>query len=434
MKSHLSSSVFLLLLFILIFAPIAYGAVDTWAFATIALILLAVYLIWISDVIRSGQLKFSNNPLQLPILGLIVIGIIQLLPFRSVSVDSLSIVSSISLDPYATRFAVIQLFLYALFFSSALVFISDESRVRKTAIFAIVLGSLFAFLGILQQLTDPNTIFGFRIVKDAIPFGTFVNRHHFAAFMVMLAGLSFGIAYSKSLKSDRLILIWIAIIMMILAILMTGSRGAFLSLIATISLVLFLSERLSDFRGRLLVAVFVLFSSIVLLVILLGADEWLARSIGLNIQQDISSGRFHFWAVAWRIFLDHPILGTGLDSFAVVFPKYDTWNGTFRVERAHNDYLQMLSDAGLLGFVCVIAFIYLLFSQAKRSIDGQKNDFLKGIKIGALAGCFGILVHSFFDFPLRTNSNAFYFLLLSCFASEPFQAEQSSNKEISGGH
>jgi O-antigen ligase len=168
------------------------------------------------------------------------------------------------------------------------------------------------------------------------------------------------------------------------------------------------------------------------LVFFIGADQWLARSLGLQIQEDVSGGRFHFWYIAWRIFLDHPILGTGLDSFATMFQQYDTWNGRFRVERAHNEYLQTLSDSGIIGFVCVSAFIYLLFKRGLRVISCERDDLFRGIAIGALAGCLGVLIHSFFDFPLRTNSNAFYFLLLAALASEP--VEHSSRMEISGGH
>lgn len=432
MINRSESIIFLLLLAVLFFAPVAYGAVDTWAFGGIALVLFLVYFLWIIETFYHRRLRFSDNLLQIPIFALVLIGLIQLLPLRSVSADPIFTLSSLSFDPYATRFAVIQIFLCALFFSSVLVFIRKESRVKKTVIFLIVFGFLFAFLGILQQLTDPNTIFGFRIVRDAIPFGTFINRHHFGAFMVMLAGLSFGITYSGGLSYDKKILVWIATVIMIIAVLMTGSRGAILSLLVAILLVLFLNG--SGYNKKILISLLILFLSVVALITFLGADEWLARGLGLKVQQDISSGRFHFWSVAWLIFLDHPIIGTGLDSFGTVFSQYDTWNGNFRVERAHNDYLQILSDAGLLGFACVVAFIHLLIKQAGKSIRSQSDNFLKGIAVGALAGCFGILVHSFFDFPLRTNSNAFYFLLLASFASEPFQLEQSSSRDISGGH
>jgi O-antigen ligase len=148
-------------------------------------------------------------------------------------------------------------------------------------------------------------------------------------------------------------------------------------------------------------------------VLILGGDSSLTRSLGIVSGEDISSGRLHFWYVALMIFFDHPILGSGLDAFGVVFTKYDTWPGIYRVEQAHNDYLQMLADAGIAGFGCVAAFIYLLFSRGLTNIFTTKDKFRRAVSLGALAGCFGVLVHSFFDFPLRTPANAFFFLMLA---------------------
>ncbi|HNU06783.1 MAG TPA: O-antigen ligase family protein, partial [Pyrinomonadaceae bacterium] len=152
-------------------------------------------------------------------------------------------------------------------------------------------------------------------------------------------------------------------------------------------------------------------------LLFLGGDESLLRGIGITSQDDASSGRFHFWWVAVQIFKDYPVLGAGLDAFGTAFPQYDTWNGAFRVEQAHNDYLQILSDAGIAGFACVAAFVYFLFRKGFAIIGSENEPHRRSIAIGALAGCFGILVHSFFDFPLRTPANAFFFLLLVVLAT-----------------
>jgi O-antigen ligase len=165
-------------------------------------------------------------------------------------------------------------------------------------------------------------------------------------------------------------------------------------------------------------------------VLLLGGDESLLRGIGLQANQvDISSGRSHFWQIGLKIFLGHPILGAGLDSYGTAFTGYDTWNGNFRVEQAHNDYLQILADAGILGFACVAGFIFLLFKQSLQIIGTASDNFRRNAAIGALAGCFGVLVHSFFDFPLRTTANAFFFLLLVVIATASIYYPKSYRNE-----
>jgi O-antigen ligase len=152
------------------------------------------------------------------------------------------------------------------------------------------------------------------------------------------------------------------------------------------------------------------------IVLFLGADTSLMRSIGMGGGDDVSNGRSHFWPIAIRIFLDHPLVGAGLDAFGSAFTKYDTWPGFYRVEQAHNDYLQTLADAGIVGFACVTAFIYFLFRKGLTTVTLSVDPFRRSAAVGALAGCFGILIHSFFDFPLRTPSNAFFFLMLTAIA------------------
>ena len=153
------------------------------------------------------------------------------------------------------------------------------------------------------------------------------------------------------------------------------------------------------------------------IVLLIGGDTSLMRGVGLSGPEEFTNGRMHFWSVGLKVFLDHPLLGAGFDTFGVAFPKYDSWSGLFRIEQVHNDYLQTLTDAGIAGFICITAFIYLLFRKGLAVIVGSKDSFRKSAAIGALAGCFGILIHSFFDFPLRTPSNAFFFLLLVAIAT-----------------
>ncbi|HTH39047.1 MAG TPA: O-antigen ligase family protein, partial [Pyrinomonadaceae bacterium] len=152
-------------------------------------------------------------------------------------------------------------------------------------------------------------------------------------------------------------------------------------------------------------------------VVYLGGADLLVRGIGLQgDQSDPTSGRMHFWGIAWKIFLDHPVIGAGFDAFGVAFTRYDTWNGYFRIEQAHNDYLQMLADGGVIAFACIAAFIYLLVKLSLKQITSSDQK-RRTIAIGAFAGCCGILVHSIFDFPLRTPSNSYFFLLLAALAT-----------------
>jgi O-antigen ligase len=326
-----------------------------------------------------------------------------------------------------------QLSVYLIFFAAAFTFINNQKRLRKIVFTVIIFGAAMGFFGILQRLANPDAIYGLRPTPQAQPFASFVNKHHFAAFMEMTIALTLALLFGKATKKDKNILLIIAIVLMGIAIIFTGSRGGLLSLLGVLVFVIaanLLQRRkekaddetaVSNYRrnfaliGGGITLILVLFGS----VYLLGGDSALLRGIGVqqSANMDVSSGRLHFWEVALKIIFDNPILGAGLNSFGVAYTRYDTWNGGLRVEQSHNDYLQTLADTGVLGFICIAVFIYLLFRQSLQIIGKATDNFRRNTAIGALAGCFGILIHSFFDFPLRTPSNTFFFLTFAVLAT-----------------
>ncbi len=449
-SSRLDQIIFAMLCAMPIVSTIAFGAVDFWALGLNAFFAGLIVVFWTIDAWLKKDFKFSMNPLQIPLVGLILIGLIQLLPLRSLNFPAELIsspaVNSLSLAPYETRLAIVQLVVYLIFFAAAHTFISSEKRLRKIVVIIIGFSALMAFYGILQQLADLTAIYGVRPTVQAVPFASFVNRHHFAAFMEMTIGLTLGLLFGKSTKSNKRIFLLIAVVIMGIALVFTSSRGGIVSLLAVIVFIVTASLRQKSLgendaagekngNGSLRRNVVYIGGGLVLILILVGAvallggDESLLRGIGLTDQADASGGRFHFWQIAGRIFFDHPLTGAGLNAFGTVFPAYDSWNGVYRVEQAHNDYLQILADAGIFGFACVASFIYLLFKKS-RTVTGIASDrFGRGAAIGALAGCFGILIHSFFDFPLRTSSNALFFLLLTVIATNLLSLRKTPRKK-----
>lgn len=447
--SRLKSLVFFLLCAMLVISTVAYGSVDTWAVALLSFLTGLLMLFWLADSFFKRAFAFSTNILQIPLLGLLLLGLVQLLPIRGETVSggmiSIPAVSSLSVAPQATRFFLIQLCIFLIFFAACLTFLENQKRQRVMVFTIIIFASAMAFFGIIQSLANPNanSILGLR-ESDSFPFGTFINRHHFAAFMNMAIGLTLGLLYGNSTKSDKRLLLMISLGLMGIALIFTGSRGGILSLFGVIAFVTLLNitgrkKNEEDFDGESgsfnLQKNFLLIGGGLALIIVLigsalffGGESSVERALGIGKQGDVSNGRIHFWQTAWQIFLNNPIFGAGLDSFPVAFTKYDTWNGNFRVEQAHNEYLQILADGGILGFVCLAAFVFLLYKNGLRIIRQSEDRFRRGTAVGALGGCFGILIHSFFDFPLRTPSNALFFLTLAALATIATYTPKASRK------
>jgi O-antigen ligase len=371
--------------------------------------------------------------LQLPLLGVLALGLIQLLPMREISsggATSVALINTLSLDPNSTRLVLVQLASLFIYFAATLVFVDTPHRLRVLVRTIMVFGFLLAIFGLTQSFTSPTKVYWIRELNQSTAFGPFINRHHFAGYMELTIALPLGLLFAGAVdKEKRIIYLFIAGLMGV-ALVMTASRGGIISLVAEIVFLVIVtaiwrkpserrrhskSGRLKRVAARIAMTGALLFS-LFLGVILLGGEFSINRFIDSVNTDDPTTGRAHFWAVTLDIIKAHPYIGTGLGAFGVIYTRYDTRNGLYRLEQAHNDYLQVLSDAGIVGGVLALSFVVLLFyktiSRAK-----SRDDFRRGVALAALSGCFAVLIHSFFDFTLHTTSNALLFLVLAAIAT-----------------
>src|SRR5204862_1476105 len=170
--------------------------------------------------------------------------------------------------------------------------------------------------------------------------------------------------------------------------------------------------------------IFLLFGAIAV-----GGPGVFNRLLGTVNAADPTTGRAHFWNVTLDVIKHHPFIGSGLGSFGVIYTRYDYGNGMYRLEQAHNDYLQILADAGIVGALLGVSFLIILFSKAfaRRNTD---DKFRRGIATGALAGCFAVLVHSAFDFTLHTTANALLFLVLAAMATLDRRVDEGTGHRL----
>jgi O-antigen ligase len=438
-----SRFIIVMLCITIVLSTLAYGTVHYWALAFFQLGALSLIILWVVDAWRSRMLRFSRNALQLPLLGLILLGLIQLLPFgtQTSAAGGLAAppVKSLSLDPYSTRLALVQISALLIYFAAALAFIDSPKRLRLIARIVTIFGFLLAIFGLIQSFSSPGKIYWLKDLPQSTPFGPFYNRHHFAAYMEMALALPLGLLFSGAIESDKRPLYIFAVAMMGIALIMTGSRGGIVSLVAEAIFFAVVvgfkndEERKpsDEKRGRVRAVLtrtglaLVLMLAILGGAVLFGGEAALSRFVGTVNSDDPTTGRAHFWGVTLDIIRTHPVLGAGLGSYGLAYTQYDTRNGFYRLEQAHNDYLQVMSDAGIIGIGLGIFFIIVLFRSgfARRE---SSDKFRRGVAAGALAGCFAVLVHSFFDFTLHTTANALLFLILAALATLNGRVEEAS--------
>ena len=425
---------FLIVCLAIILSALAYGTNHYWALAIFFLGAISILTLWLIDGWNLGEFRISRNVLQLPLLGMFLLGVFQLLPLGhppDVGAHSIPLVRSLSFDPYSTRFILVQVVALLLYFAAVLVFVDTPKRLRLLVRTITVFGFFLAIFGLTQSFTSPDKVYWMRDMPQSQAFGPFINRHHFAGYMELALALPLGLVFTGAIEKEKKFIYLFAAALMAIALIMTNSRGGLISLFAEI---LFLvatmglrrhkhKKRDSEERrpriksaalkaGLALALVVALFGG----VVLLGGEDALTRMVGSVNTDDPTTGRAHFWGVTVDIIKNHPLIGTGLGAFGVVYTGYDSRNGVYRLEQAHNDYLQVLSDGGIVAAVMGLFFLGSLFRMgfARRE---SRDDFRRGVATGALAGCFAVLVHSFFDFTLHTTANALLFLVLAALAT-----------------
>jgi len=432
MHTLASRFAFLLLCLAIILSALAYGTVHYWALAVFFLGAVSMLILWLADGWALGTIRISRNVLQWPLLGMLLLGLVQLLPLRnpdSVGISSVPFSKSLSLDPYSTRLILVQVAALLIYFAASLVFIDTPNRLRLVVRTITIFGFFLAIFGLTQSFTT-SKVYWIRELPQSQPFGPFINRHHFAGYMELALALPLGLLFSGSLEKEKRFIYLFAVGLMSVALIMTNSRGGLISLMAEIVFLVAVAgfrrrlsrrkaaEKKQDIknaaiRGGVALALII---AVLGAATLLGGESGLSRLLGSINSDDPTTGRAHFWAATVDIIKTHPILGIGLGAFSVVYTGYDSRNGQFRLEQAHNDYLQVLSDGGIVGAGLGLFFVVSLFRMgfARRA---SHDHFRRGVATGALAGCFAVLVHSFFDFTLHTPSNALLFLILAALAT-----------------
>jgi O-antigen ligase len=218
------------------------------------------------------------------------------------------------------------------------------------------LGFSVSLFGILQQLTFNGKLYWFREMRyGGIPFGPYVNRNHFDGFAELIIPIALVPLVMGKVRRERLFLVSLFALVPIVALLLSASRGGIASFVVELAL-LFLLLLVRRIRSK-----HVLVGGMVVTVALL-AVSWIGvqqilRRFSSNSTLEVTSGkRAAMRRDTWRIFRDHPVLGTGLGNLQMVFPPYDSLYDGKIVNHTHNDYLEALAETGILGGCAALGF------------------------------------------------------------------------------
>ncbi|MCC7307499.1 MAG: O-antigen ligase family protein [Acidobacteria bacterium] len=406
---------FLLMILVIVLTTVLYGTVHQPVLALFYVAVALMVVLWAADAFRTGAVEISSSKLQIPFYAVAAYGLVQAIPFGSIGeIAGLpDIPLTISFDPFATEMSALHYLSLGLFFSVSLVLINSAGRIRRLVIIIAIFGFAYAFFAILQAVLSPGKIYGIYEARSAQPFGSFVNRNNFAAYMEMTIAVPLGMLFSGSVARDKRLLYITGIALMGVALLLSGSRGGLIALLAEVILLVVLTTGAKS-RGRLIVKVglaSLLIAGIIVGSIFVGGESTLTRIAETTASGDVTTDRSHIWSVTTKVIVNSMPLGAGLGALGAAYTPFDTYSGLARVEQAHNDYLQVAADAGVVGIIIGLFFLFWLFRQGMASA-AVANSYRRGVAIGAVVGCFAVLVHSIFDFVLHITAVTVMFITL----------------------
>ena len=409
-----------LLVAALIGAPLAFGAVITWAWIALGLVACFALFLWATGSVWQARLEFVWSPLYVPLAMFFLLGLAQYW-------------GRLPLDRSETRQALVLLGADLTFFFLAVQLLASAGS-RTWRLFGptvlLFAGSLGLF-AILQIASGTPRIYGAVDTAGDVHFGPYVNPDHFAGLMEMLIPVAILYIVGRHRRSSVSALVSLAVIatVAVAALLLSGSRGGLLGLLTETAMVVALlgwrartaeKRRLAKAAAATILAAILLFSWIDS-----GrASKHLALIFNIESPDWVGISRKSMALDSLRMWRDHLVLGVGLGNFETAYPGYQSLPTDLWIDHAHNDYLEATAETGLVGALLILTALALFFRLAFQDLRHGLRCEGGWIRLGAAIGCCGLLVHSFFDFNLHIPANAAWFAILAGLATT---GEQSSN-------
>ncbi len=310
--------------------------------------------------------------------------------------------------------------------------LSPVYAARLLLIMAIFAG-LESFLGLLQVGAGVGSAlyFGNNTAYGAAT-GTFINRNHLAAMLamalpVMVGLLVFSMRPGRRRRKHRVksedfaqrALLFALAVMVLLCLLFTRSKAgivsAFVGLVCS-AIVLVRARAATEGRSKTRVATFLVFALVgvvILLAIVIGITPILERFESFEMRT-ISQGRLGMYAATLRAAMEFLPFGSGLGTFADIFPHFQLDNGFGGfVDHAHNEYLQAFMELGLAGPIIIALLLVAYVSRMVALLWREGGRSFTLLQLGAGVGMLPMILHSLFDFALHMPANAMWFATLA---------------------
>ena len=433
-----------LLIALLMAAPLAFGAVQPWAWGAMTVSVACLLVLWAAGCVRAGTVELVWSPLYLPAAALLAWTLAQLH-------------FGFTLDRIGTREAALKLATYiAIFFLTQHLFSGQPQaetagkQVAPAGAWLALAVAIYAFamsvFAIIQFFASPGLLYG--VIQPrwgGTVFGPYVYHNAYAGLMEMLIPIAvacvIGLAstrlsdsgwYSKKAetRNAKLAVCAFAVLICVVSLLLSGSRGGTVALAVEFAVFVMVLLRQASGSGRrarmenrkyLLAGCGLLLVAAALFSWLDTGEIWNRWEQAAHTPELALEDRDRLTFDALRMSRTHLSTGVGMGAFETAYPAHQTVVADTIFECAHDDYAQFVAEAGLAGWILaplsIAMFLWLAFRRShERGASGAGGRWLS---TGAAIGVCGILVHSFSDFNLHIPANAAWFAFSVALATLP---------------
>ena len=433
----------------LIFAPLAFGSDETWSIALVEILVSISILCYFFQIQRKKQ-PFLHVPGIFPLLLLLLWIALQLVPLPPPLVAFLSPGTYQAYQPIlglqdnfswipltvnqkATLLELLRLSSYALFYIFTIQLLSNIDTLTKTVKIVAWLTMGIAFLAIIQKFTSPHEIYWLKPMPESFrPTGPWEYHNHYAGFMELVFPLVLALffyyrpkfTYKQTLRK-QIVSIFSApdanlhfflsfgIILILVSVFVALSRGGNISIsLGLFFFLLLLLRRKKTTPGK---TVPLLILGSILLAATLFTWTPLLTKYGTSISETsglLFDGRFLVWQDCIPLIKDFLFTGSGFGTFGHVYPQYNTLPATATFTHAHNDYIELITDGGLIGFSLMMWFVVSVLRNGLKRLATRRERYSVFLTIAGLTAIFSFLIHSGTDFNMHNGANGLYFFFL----------------------
>jgi len=396
-----------LLLLLLVVTPLLRGSVQPWAVTAIHIATTTGLTMVLIQYAWNSEWRWIRTPLDRPIACIVV--------YAGLS-TALSVHRATSLR------ALLLLINYIMIYYWVVHVTRSRRRLERMMRLFVLSSAFLSVFGLAKAFgLNPFSCWNYTdIPQSSLSLtSTFGNRNHMAGYLEMTLPLALCMAVYAASHFRRFILLYIACIQAG-ALTLTLSRGGWIGFSGSLVLIATMLPFLSRRSHRKTWTLSVVTALAALTVIILSSTPAVERllTLGNGSQTPGMTVRIYIWQSVLHMIQDHPFLGTGPGTFALIFTQYQPPGLVQQFFMAHNDYLHLIAETGLPAALLMVWTLWVLFRTGAARLKHPSRR-IRSWTLGAMAGITAILIHSICDFNLHIPANALLFMVLGAVVCGP---------------